>query len=445
MTSGRGAPASPAQPAVRTAPARPRGPRAAIGAAFLAALAPLGAPLAAFAQQVEGVPLPVLTFDVAPRIEVETGATDAVRSATALGLAFLDQTPNQSLALSARGTLRLGGDDEDGEGEESGFDGPILDFGYERRAAASGLTVDGTLRRDDVDDLADLSDFVNEDGVVELPQDFNDLEGTGTRREASLNAALSLREDRPLGVTLRAGVRDLTYEDVSSAELLDSRRVSLGLGLRFALGAGRVATADLRHSLLDEEGEERSETSGLTLGIAADRPRGPISASLSVDESEDGPRSALSLGRTLTFPTGALAGSLGVTRDAEGDLLPTASLDLRRESPGGDLAFSLARAVRSDEDDEEEVATTLSARFDRALSPRAGLSLDALFASTNPTSEDTTTTSEVELGAAVRFALTRNWSLDSGLRGSVEEDGDDDAERGTTFFVGLSRSFATTF
>ena len=454
MIPGRGAPARTlSQASVRASShaAGPHGLRQPCIAAGLAALAVLGplavpmlAPIAALAQQVEGSPLPLLTFSFAPRIEAETGATDALRSATALGLGFVDATPNQTLSLGARGTLRLGGGEEDdGSGEEPGFDGPIFDFGFERRAAASGLTVDGTFRRDDVDDLADLSDFVNDDGVVELPEDFNDLEGTGRRREASLDAALSLLEDAPLGVTLSAGVRDLTYEDTSSEDLQDSRRLSLGMGLRLAFGAGRSGSVDLRYSSLDEEADGVSETAGLTLGVAAERARGPVSASLSVDESEDGPRSALTLGRTLTFPVGSLTGSLGVARDSEGDLLPTGSLDLRRESPRGDLTFSLAQAVRSDDDDDEEVATTLSARLGRALTPRAGLSLDALFASANPTNEEATT-SEVELGASVSFSLTRAWNLDSGVRGSLEDDGDG-TERGATVFLGLSRSFATTF
>lgn len=411
MTPGRGAPP---RPGLRGLP--------------LAALALL--PLPAGAQEAG---LPALVFDLSPRLEADLSGGGA-SAVTGLAFSLLDATPTSRLSLAAEGSIRL-------DGEARTFSGPSLSFGYERDGAGESLTASATLSRTEVDDATDLSDFVGEDGVIVLPPDFEALEGEGTRREASAEVALALRQDRPLGVTLSAGATRIAYEDASSPDLVDSLRLRFGLGLTARLGGGRTASATLRYATLDEEGADLSETWGLDLGAAAERPRGPLSASLSFERTEgQGLRVSASLGRTLAFPTGALSASLGLSRGEDGDLFPTASLQLRRETPQGTLSLSLAQALRAGEDDGEELATTLSARFDRALTPRLGLTLDALYAATDPTGEGEATR-EAELGAAARYALTPAWGLDAGLRASRDEDGEDDV----TAFLGLSRRFEGTF
>lgn len=382
--------------------------------------------------------LPLLTFDLAPRLESSLG-DGTTTATTGLAFSFVDATPVDSLSLAATGSLQAGG-----SGDADTFNGPVLSFGYGRTGVDTALQVDATLRRDDVADLADLSGFVDDNGVIVLPPDFDLFSGSGLRREISAGASLSLRQNQPFSLGVSVGVTDLAYEDTEDPDLNDSRRLSLGTTARLALQGGRAVTAGVRYSALDEEGVPLSETWGLDLGASAQRPRGPITVGLAFDSTQDGTRLATSLGRTLAFPSGSLSGSLGLARGSGGDLLPTLSLDFSRATPNGSVSLSLTQALRSDTNDEEELATTLGAGLGRTLSPRTTLSLTALFAATDPTSGGGDPSRAVDLGATVSYQLLQDWSLDGGVRGTLSDDGTDQ-ESDAILFVGLSRTFQGTF
>lgn len=402
-----------------------------VGAALLA-----GAVLSPAAAQQAALPL--LSFGISPRLE-STFGDSAPLGVVGLDLSYVDATPVQTLSLAARGSLQGGG-----AGDSDTFTGPVLSFGYDRTSAGEKLALGATVRRDEVEDLADLSQFVDENGVIILPPDFDLLSGTGIRNQVSASAALSLRQNRPFSYGVSVAVDDLSYEDTTDPALVDSRRVTVGLNAGFALPGQRTITAGLRYSALDEDGSPLSETLGFDLAATANRPRGPITAGLSLDQTDDGIRSSARVGRTLTFPSGSVSGSLGVARSDTGDLSPTLNLSFQRTSPGGTVRLAATQALRAGSDDQDELASTVSAGFSRALTPRTSLSLSALLAATEPAGSDADPTRAADLGASVSYALSQAWALDSGIRGRIRDNGTD-VTRSTTVFVGLSRRFQTTF
>lgn len=410
-------------------------------AAPLVAAALLAAPHAASGQE-QAPLLPLLSFDLSQRLELGSGPPFV----TALDFGFLDETRSQSLSLAGSVVLRLGDDEDDGDdGDDVALDGPVLSFGYERRSADASLSLTGTVRREDLSARRGLGSLVDEDGGIDLPDDFEDLDDDGTRRELSFDAVLSLGEGSRVGTILSFGATDLSYEDATDPDLDDSQSLRVGAALRLSLGAGREARVGLRYAFIDEEGD-RDQTVGLDLGATAERPRGALSAALSFDRTDDGLRAALSVGRTLAFPTGALSGSLGLARSEDGDLLPTVSLSLRRDGPRDALALSLDRSLRAGSDNDEEVVTTFAASLGRELSPRMSLSLDVLLAATDDSGAggDDGSARELDAGATVSYALSPDWRLQAGLRLFLRDE-DGERERDETVFVGLSRRFAWTF
>jgi hypothetical protein len=308
-----------------------------------------------------------------------------------------------------------------------------------------GFAVLSETRVRDVAFLRDLDDFVDEDGVIDLPDDFDDIEGEGIRQSVTVDAALSLRERSRSGVTLSAGLTDLRYFDVTSEELTDSRRVRLGAALRLTLNPAAEANLALGYSVLDDEAdEEDSTTLSFDAGATISRPDGAVFGSVGVDETEDGTRASLSFGRSLDLPLGGVSGEIGVTRDASGDLNLTGDLSVARDLPRGGLAVALSQSVEQDSDDEERVVTTASLGYRRDLTPLASLSLDARYADSRATAEGEDVRS-LSLGASASYAVTRDWSLSLGVSREMRDEEVEGRADNNSVFLALSRTFAGTF
>lgn len=403
-----------------------------------ASVAALAATFAAgaTAQDVGEGPLPRLTFDVTQRVETSSGAV------TSFELGVLDATRTESLALAARSGLQIG----------SGFEDPLLTFAYLRQGADASLELDAAFRQGEVETLANLSDFLNADGELVLPDDFGSVDDTSTRREVSLDAVLSLRQNAPLGVDLAAGFTDVSYESTSDPDLVDSRRLRLGAGLRLSLEGGREANLALRYNILDEDAvdglmgepdDESIEALALDLGFSITRSTGSVSSNLSLEGTENGPRTLLTFGRDFIFPTGTFSARLGGTLSPEGGLWPTVDLSLRRELPRGTLGVIFSTGLRSGLDSTEELVTTFSANFNQEVTRRASLSLDALFASTEPTGNGGAERA-AEIEASLSYALSSDWNAQAGLRGRLSDEDDGGNLEGTAF-VALSRRFTVGF
>lgn len=395
----------------------------------------------------ERLPNPLLTFSLSQGLLVERnpdlapdGSGTETRFLTALGFSFLTETPISLFEVSATGGLSLG---LAGTDERLGLDGPTLGLRYERAVPSASVAVSANVRRDDIEAISGLDGLVSGDGTVELPVDFEDLEGEGVRRAGTLETLLTLRDDRPFGIALSATAEVVDYADVTSEDLVDFLRLDAAARFRFDLNEVAQVRVGLRSSVLDEDGEPRETRLGLDLEGSLARPDGSLSARLSVDEAEDGFLSTLALGRSLERPLGTFSAEIGLTRDADGDLLLTGRGDLTREFRNGTLVASFDQSVGTD-DGEEELASILSVAWTQEISPLTGLSIDALFSDTRGLDSDERDR-DLEIGFTLNRRITRDWSLAVGYRHRLSDEGGEDRATGDSLFLGLSRSFQGRF
>lgn len=364
---------------------------------------------------------------------------DTLRADTALSAIFSSTTRLQSLDLRANTAYRLV--EGPGDTDEAEFSDPTLRLGYDRRGANSAFGLDARYASEDIEFLRGLDDFVDEEGNLDLPEDFGDLEGQGTRRSLRAGADLSLGQEGPFGTDFALSVEDVSYEDTTDPDLNDTQRLDADVDLRLALSRVLDARLGFGYKRIDEDGEELRQTRRIETGLSYDRPLGDYRGSLFYEDTEDGDRIGVSAGRDLDLPRGGLSFSLGATRDTEGELALTGDLSLSREFADAALSLSGNRSVSST-DDGEEVRTVFSARYERPLTALAALSLDARYANQENTGTDETTRN-ASLGASLGYSLTRDWSLDLGYRYRYrDEDGEGTAtENNVSLSVGRSFSF----
>ncbi|TNC74801.1 hypothetical protein [Rubellimicrobium roseum] len=412
------------------------------------AAAGLGLAPLALAQDAAGrTPNPLLTFTLSQGLGAERNAnldpgSDEVeaRSNTDVALAFETRTPVSTLSLGTDATLDL---PLSGDGDRR-VRGPQLRFDYDRTVPSASLSLSGRASETDVAFLRTLGDFVDDDGTIDLPDDFADFRGEGTRRNLRLDGDLSLRDNAPLGVILSAGTEVTDYSDVTSSDLVDFQETTFGAALRFRLTEVAEVTAGLRGSTYDEDGADPVTRYGFDLAGAIERRDGQVSAQLTLDETDDGTRAALSFGRAIERRTLQLSGSLGVTRDGTGDLELTGSLQATRELANGSASVALDQSVETVEGNDEKVVTTVSANYARALTPVASLSVDALFGRSQDTGSDESTRT-LEVGATLSRQVTEDWDLSLGLRARQRDETGAETARGQDLFLTLGRSFRGGF
>jgi len=389
-------------------------------------------------------PNPLLSFTLSQGLRIdqnrdlEPGEDDLeARLSTGLSFALSTRTRISELSLAGRSGLSLPlASDED---EGPGLDGAQVDLNYSRAVPTGSLVVSGTVRRDEVGFLRDLGDFVGEDGGLDLPEDLADLQGEATRTAFSLASTLTLRDQARFGIILSTGINSFSYDDVSSDDLVDSRSLDLGLGLRFDLSEVATLRPTLRASRVDEAGSDPRTRLGLDLSGSLERPDGSITALLAFDEVEDGTRTRLSFGRDIERPLGTYAGSFGLTRAASGNLSLNGSLSISRALPRGVLSLSLDQTAGLD-DDGEEVATSLSARLSRELTPRTSLGFETLYGSVRNLETDESVQS-AEIGITLNQSITPAWSLVLDLRHRRREETAEPAAQGNSVSLSLSRTF----
>ncbi|WP_210528790.1 hypothetical protein [Rubellimicrobium arenae] len=416
-------------------------------------IAALGAmaPQATLAQALDRTtPNPLLTFNLSEGLGLETnadldpGVEDAEpRSTTTLGLSYLTATPISQFSLSAGVTVDTPLS-SDVSSQDVQVDGPRLDFGYSRAVPSSSLDLSGSLGQTEVSFLRSLTDFIGDDGSIDLPDDFEEFRGEGSRRNASLGAVLTLRDDAPFGITLSTGFDSVSYDDVTSGELIDYRTTDFEASFRFRLTEAASLNAGLRSSVYDEDGDEPVTRYGLDVGGSIDRPAGQIFGQLAFDDTEDGLRTELSFGRELQRPLGLFSGRLGVARDATGELQLTGGVQASRTLPRGSASLSLDQSVQTREGEDEELVTTLAAQYQRNLTPLASLSLDALYGETQTTGGGDSTSS-IEFGASLNRQLAEDWSLSLGYRHQQRDETGDELARNESLFLTIGRSFRGGF
>jgi len=418
-------------------------------------------------------------FGAGRNLALETPAEGrTLASDTTLSFGVTTVTPLDRLSVGGSVAFRLA--DEPG-GSISEFERPRLSFVYGREGANAAFDLSGSYRRDRVDFLRDLTAFIGDDGTLDLPDDFDDLEGEGTRGDYALDAALELGTSAPLGVTLEAGVSGTDYEDTSDPDLVDIDRYRLGASARLTFspvtegrigisravseeddaGRTRITDDEIEIGLLQEisprsrfeaalgyamfETEEFGATEdedGLTarFDYEWDMPDGQLDALFEVSRSEDGARTELSFGRLRDLPLGALTARIGVSKADFGDPELIGRLDWRRDLPDGVLTASLDRSVTTTDPDSAATTTSLVVGWSREINAVSGIAFDLNYAAVSETGENDI--ARAGLTASYSRDLTADWAMTLGLAWRMVDE--DTVERATSeeVYLSLSRDFS---
>jgi len=144
----------------------------------------------------------VLTFGLNQRFEAttdrsltDTEITPGRDSTTRLSFSFSDTTRTESLLFTLGSGFQIW---EDG----SEVSDPRASLRYSRESANAALALRGSWTRSDIAFLQDISDFVDDDGVLVLPDDLSDLSGSGIRTVTTYGAELRWGLQEPLGASV---------------------------------------------------------------------------------------------------------------------------------------------------------------------------------------------------------------------------------------------------
>jgi len=430
----------------------------------------------------------VFTLDVSQRLESTDnlslsvpaeGTTTAATTRLSFGISSQTRTERFNLKMGTAFRIIDGPD-----GSDNGFDDPFVTLSYGREGANAELDASARYRRNEVDFLHAFDTVIGDDGSVELPDDFDDLIGSGTRESYGANARLDIGKNAPLGFGFSTGFSALNYSGVTDPDLFDSERQNYSATARLRFSNATTGHLTLRRDVFkDEDPAEQTErkTTSLSFGITHeasprltidaslghtkvdtdetigivttrssedgingnldftyDMPNGDLTAGIDAGTNQDGTRFGASLGRSLDLPDGYLSASLGLTRLEDSDTDVVASLNWQKELPNGNLNARLNRSVRSNNNDADVLTTTLFLGYSHNLSETSGLRFNLAYAETDEGGNDITQTS---LSASYRRELTRDWDMNFGI--SHRERGETtvgSADSQSVFFA-LSRQF----
>jgi hypothetical protein len=372
-----------------------------------------------------------LTVDLSARLFHDSnpdllpqGSPSETTGALDLSFGLIQETEVSTLAL--QGSLGLL------DTENSPASDPSLALTYDRLGANADFHVDAALQQSDVTSTTDITNFET---------------GQGQRRVADLNAALNLNTSRPLGFGLTAGVSDISYHDNPSPDLIDSRTLDLGTTLRADLSTVLHATLGLSISRFTQDGQPDRDTTGYSAGLVLDRPTGPLSLQLLVEDTPDGQRERLGFDQQSDAPVfgGQLGYGLGVTRGVSGKTYLDGALHYGRDLPRGALRVDLTRDVTSGaETDSETVQSRASLGVSQEVTANSSLALAVDWAEQRDTLTGQTD-ANTTLSATWSQELTADWALDLGYSHLVRDQ--DEIGRGQSDQVSLAlrRSFSLRF
>ncbi|MEL6838761.1 MAG: hypothetical protein AAFP85_05680 [Pseudomonadota bacterium] len=390
-------------------------------------------PCAAITQEAEpgGV---FFTLDIGQTLEASTDRDlstpedeDGVEGLTSFRFGAVTETRTQRLSFGLGGGARA-------------FDGELtnddisLGLAYSRNSADSLLETSLSAVQANIEFLRDASDFINDDGVLVLPDDFEDLVGTGTRTATTFAASLRWGETNPIGYRIALSQQLLRYQDASAA-LLDTDTGTISAGARLNINEVTTGNLDLSYTQTDEVGEAADDRLTLGSSITFARPLGNLTYRLSTSRNEDDDVFwAGSISRRLELPRSALSGSIGVVEDDDGDVRPVGDITFAYPRPTGQIELSAARTLAPGDD---RGTTTLRAVYAQAVTPVSNLQFEInVGAASEPDGSDRLATGAVS--GSYGIELGEFWQLDVGARHNIRDD-DGSRSQSNTLFVALNR------
>lgn len=347
-------------------------------------------------------------------------APSILSATTALGFSASSATQIDSLSFDLSYDLQALR--EGGGGIEIEPGRPHLSFGYSREAANSALDIGLSYDHDRVETLRPIEDFIGEDGVIILPEDPEDLVGTGDRFAYGASARLELGREAPLGFTLQASMDRIDYADVTDPDLVDRNETSLGATARLTLSPVTSASLGLSYDIT-EENNVSTTSRNLSLGLSQEI--SPV-LRLSGDLGYDLDSGDLSTGADIDYAlaTGGLQLSLGLDAVALSwqQSMATGAVSAKASYEGGDSQ-----------------TTVLAAGYSHALSEISGVNFGLSYTDTrDPAANDVR---RAELSASYGLAVSADWALQAGLYYGLRDEETVGQSSSSAIFVTLSRDF----
>ncbi|MEP4805193.1 MAG: hypothetical protein ABJZ69_12350 [Hyphomicrobiales bacterium] len=443
----------------------------------------------AIAQTVELDPGgPQMTLGIAQRFESGRNLTLDVPeqghgsiASTILSFGLSNETPIQSLSLDAVTALRFSDLPERGSDVDIGDS--IFDFGYIRDGANAGLDFGLDFSSYDIGLFRSLNDFIDEDGVVNLPPDFGDLTGDGTRRELRSSFQMDFGREDLVSYYFRIDTQNLDYVDQTSPTLFNNDRISGDAGISFALSPVSTATIDISAERYEEDNPDQTDrktkdlvfgwfqevnartrlnfslgytdidqrelisgddaTSGLIGGIGAeyDLSNGAVTFDAESELALAGRLNSFRVGRSLEVLGSNLFASLGVAHTDGGKTEPIGSLAYTNEFGDNELRIFFDRGVVITDDEVFRDEYILSLGYIWGLGPSSRFGLGATQILTDSTEFDPRV-ERTDLNAVYSYELESQWIINAGLNYSTrDEEGLGRATSPLVFFQ-IGRDFA---
>lgn len=431
-------------------------------------------------------------IDVNQRAEHDTnngltpgGEEDTTSLTTNLTFGLTSETRIDKLSVSLGGALRfINGPDQSGTDFE--LDDPTLRFSFARDTGNSAFDLSGSYRRSPVEFTRPFTDFLDPDtGDIVLPDDLDDLEGTGTRISQSLSGSIELFKDAPAGITLRFSQSELRYSNTTDTGLFRNERLNLGADIRLtfsdvlegkfsisqdtyeaedadltdretnAYSFGLEYQASPRLTLNGRVGYSRTETlegiglarttdveNGVTFRFSADYEmvNGSLGATITSNVDQNARRNTFEIERDLDLTNGSISASIGLTRGSANNTEVIGSLAWNRELPTGNLSARINRSVRTSNDDDERLTTALSVTYSHDINELSSLSLSTAYAESDLLGGGDQSTN-FNASATYSYELTADWNLNAGYTYRRNKDDGEDSAVNHSIFLGVGRRF----
>lgn len=441
--------------------------------------------LPALAQEEGGISMTLgveQRFETGDNLGLETPEEgNTTLSTTTLNFGLNTATSNQSLGVNAGFKLRAGELPSDSD-IDTGFVEPRLSFNYMREGADAVLNVDGSYDERDISFTPAVGDFTDENGLIVLPPDFEDLEGSGTRRNYSLSTSLETGLNAPLGFVFDASVRGISY-DQQSASLDDNIRYAAGVraNLRFTEVTTGFASYNFDHFEAEDAEDTERDTHAVEVGVSQQlsqrasfeaaigfseideelfgistsssgatgrfsfdylMPDGSINTSYSTSRDQDGARHTVNVGRTFNLPNGQFVIDIGATQEESGDPDLIGSLNYTRNLPTGVVRVGLNRNVATTSEDEERITTTADLGYDHEINSISSIEFDLSFGLSEATgginNDDTRRT---DVTASYNRRVTEDWRMSTGVEYRIRDEDVSGKSDSTSIFLTLNRDF----
>lgn len=368
----------------------------------------------------------------------------SVTSTSRLSFGYTAETVASTFEFGGSGLLRA----SSGPGKGSvALEDPSLRLSYTRTAAEGEFRFSARARSSNIAFLRPFEDFLDpETGEFVPPEDLDDLTGTGKRISYGADVRLRLGDQARIGTTFRAGLSGTDYRGVTNPALVDNRRVSAGVGLRFSLSAVTDATLDLGWSRYSNDDPLQPDRDTVTLagGLSHDRPDGRLTARISA-EKRDGraTRYGIGFGRSYDLVRGGLSFGAGVTWGDTASTQFNGNLAWTHELPDGQIRLSLSHGLTTGTDDTTRRTTAATLGWQHQITEISSISFDMGLTDSRNLGAGTSVRNAT-LGLGYSHQLTDDWALSAGYR-HRQRDSAGVKARSNTVFLTLRRDFTTRF